>query len=85
MLHREYELLVSAGILEWDVLTIATANPAKALGIIDEVGTVEPGKRADLVILTADPLLDIRNTKATEAVIKGGLWYEPESLLAGTD
>ena len=84
-LHREYELLVSAGIPPLEVLTIATANPARALGIIDEVGTVEPGKRADLVILTADPLQDIRNTRAIGAVIKGGQWYGPDSLLAGRE
>ena len=84
-LHREYELLVSAGIPPLDVLTIATDNPAIALGIIDEVGTIETGKRADLVILTADPLLDIRNTRAIEAVIKGGRRYDPESLLVGRE
>src|SRR5262249_26461937 len=55
--HRELELLVQAGISSLDVLKIATANGAEALGIIDEAGTIEPGKRADLVVLRGDPIL----------------------------
>ncbi len=83
-LHRELELLVSAGIPPLDALSIATANGAKALGIIDEVGTVEAGKRADLVILTADPIQDIRNTRKIEGVIMQGRRFDPDSLLAKT-
>src|SRR5690606_25667840 len=48
-LHRELELLVDAGISPGDALQIATRNGAEALGLIEESGTVEPGKRADLV------------------------------------
>ena len=60
------------GVPALDVLSIATRNGAEALGILDEVGTVESGKRADLVILTADPLDDIRNTRQIEGVYLAG-------------
>jgi imidazolonepropionase-like amidohydrolase len=76
-LHREMELLHKAGIPVLDVLTIATRNGAEALGILAEVGTIESGKRADLVILSADPLDDIRNTRMIEAVYLGGKSVEP--------
>ncbi len=70
--HRELELLVEAGIAPLDVLTIATRNGAMAMKLEDELGTVEPGKRADLVILDADPLADIRNTERVAAVFQRG-------------
>jgi len=76
-LHREMWLLHKAGIPALEVLTIATRNGAEALGILDEVGTIEAGKRADFVILTADPLEDIRNTRTIEAVYLGGERIEP--------
>ncbi|MBI3451088.1 MAG: amidohydrolase family protein, partial [Acidobacteria bacterium] len=71
-LHRELELLVEAGFTPLEVLTMATRNGAEALGIGNEVGTVEAGKRADLVVLTADPSSDIRNTRKIERVYLGG-------------
>ncbi|HZE89474.1 MAG TPA: amidohydrolase family protein, partial [Verrucomicrobiae bacterium] len=70
--HRELRLLVEAGFTPLEVLTMATKNGAEALGIGNEVGTVEEGKRADLVVLTADPSSDIRNTRKIEAVYLGG-------------
>ena len=79
--HRELELLVQAGISPLDVLKIATMNGAEALRIIDEVGTIEPGKRGDLIVLTKDPVLDIRNTRSIEAVYMNGRRFEPASLL----
>jgi len=79
--HRELELLVSSGIPPLDVLTIGTRNGARALGISDEVGTVEAGKRADLLVLRADPLKDIRNTREIDLVIMNGHRYEPSALL----
>jgi imidazolonepropionase-like amidohydrolase len=75
------ELLARAGIPPLDVLTIASANGARALGIIGEVGTIEAGKRADLVVLTADPLTDIRNTRSIEYVFLAGRRLRPDSLL----
>ena len=70
--HRELELLVEAGIPAAEVLRMATRNGAISLGAISEFGTVEPGKRADLVVLGADPLADIRNTRTVEQVLQGG-------------
>lgn len=70
--HRELELLVEGGITPLDALTIATRNGAVFLGKEDEMGTVEAGKLADLVILDADPLADINNTKKVDTVIKNG-------------
>jgi hypothetical protein len=80
-LHHEMELLVRAGIPPLDVLTIATANGAKALGILAEVGTIEEGKRADLVVLAADPMKDIRNTRNVDYVFLAGKRLEPHQLL----
>jgi hypothetical protein len=70
--HRELWLLQRSGIPALDVLTIATRNGAKALGILHDVGTIEAGKRADLLVLSANPLADIRNTRAIAAVYLGG-------------
>ncbi len=75
-LHRELELLVQAGIDEADVIVMATRNGAEGLSLEDRLGTVETGKLADLVVLTADPLSDIRNSRSVAAVYKaGGLVY----------
>jgi imidazolonepropionase-like amidohydrolase len=79
--HRELELLVAAGLSPSDVLRIATRNAAEALGILDSAGTVEPGKRADLVVLAADPLADIRNTRRVLKVVAAGIVLDPKRLL----
>ncbi len=71
-LHRELELLVDAGIPPAEVIRISTRNGAEALGIGGEVGTIRIGKRADLVLLDADPLARIGNTRRIVAVIQGG-------------
>jgi len=70
--HRELELLAACGIPNEDVLVIATRNGAVALDLLEELGTVEVGKRADLVILSANPLEDIRNTERIDVVLQGG-------------
>ena len=62
---------------------LATFNGAKALGLADEVGTVEVGKRADLVLLTADPLTEIRNSLSIEAVFSNGQRFTPAELISG--
>ena len=71
-LHRELELLVQAGIDEADVIVMATRNGSEGLSLEDRLGTVEAGKLADLVVLTADPLSDIRNSRSVAAVYKAG-------------
>ena len=80
-LHREFELLVAAGIPPLDVIRMATRNGADALGILNEAGTIEVGKSADLVVLTADPLVAITNTRKIERVFLRGRSFEPVQLL----
>lgn len=70
--HRELQLLSAAGLDNAAVLQAATRNGAIALGMLEDVGTVEVGKRADIVILSADPLADIRNTAEIVAVYQAG-------------
>ena len=81
-LHRELELLVDAGIPPAQVLKIATRDSAEALDILDTQGTVEIGKTANLVVLTADPLDNIQNTRKIATVFKTGVAFDPQSLLA---
>lgn len=71
-LHHELELLVKAGINPLNVIKIATSNAAEALGILDDVGTIEAGKQADMIILNANPIRNIRNIGAIEGVIEDG-------------
>jgi imidazolonepropionase-like amidohydrolase len=82
--HEEMQLLADAGIPAKDVLRMATINGARALGKEKSIGAVEAGMRADLVVLRADPLVDIKNTREIETVIQGGKIYEPAKLLATT-
>lgn len=71
-LHDELVLLVRAGLSPLEALQTATLNPARYLEATDSLGTVAPGKLADLVLLDANPLEDIRNTKRIHAVVAGG-------------
>lgn len=71
-LHRELELLVESGLSPMQALRAATINAALALRKDRELGTVEAGKLADLVILEADPLKDISNTQKISAVVANG-------------
>ncbi|HKP27956.1 MAG TPA: amidohydrolase family protein [Gemmatimonadales bacterium] len=72
MFHRELELLSGSGIPNADVLRMATRNAAIALGLTSEIGTVTVGRRGDLVVLGADPIADIRNSRKVEQVMLGG-------------
>lgn len=71
-LHREFELMASAGMRPSDIIASATRNAAAVMGRQNEVGTLERGKFADLVILDADPTIDIKNTRKIFKVMKGG-------------
>ena len=71
-LHDELALLVEAGLTPMQALQTATRNPAHFLGLQDSLGTVEEGRTADLIILDANPLEDIRNTQKIAAVIING-------------
>jgi hypothetical protein len=84
-LHRELELLVRAGLAPLDALRAATVNPARFLERIDDLGTVESGKLADLVLLDADPLVDIRNTRRIRAVLANGRLLDRAALDALLD
>ncbi len=72
-LHDELELFVEAGLTPMQALQAATRNPAQYLGEHDRAGTIAEGKRADLVLLDADPLADIRNTRRINAVVAAGV------------
>ena len=82
-LHRELELLVRAGLSPMEAIVAATRRPAERLGKRDVFGTIAPGRAADLLLLAADPLTDIRNIRRIERVIVGGIVYEPGKLLEG--
>ena len=81
-LHDELALLVEAGLTPMQALRAATVNPAKYLGMSDSVGTIEKGKLADLVLLDANPLDDIRHTQRIRAVIANGRYFPYEALRA---
>ena len=81
-LHREMATLVRAGISRGEVLKMATSNAARALGIEAETGTIAAGKKADLVLLTRDPTVDISNSDNIEWVMKAGVRYDPKKLIA---
>lgn len=70
-LHDELALLVASGFTPMQAIQAATRDPAEFLGLRD-AGTIQPGKRADLVLLTADPLADIHNTQKIDSVIIAG-------------
>jgi Amidohydrolase family len=79
-IHDEMQLLVQAGLSPLEALQAATRNAAAAAGEAGSVGTIEPGQQADLVLLTADPLADIRNTERIEAVVLHGRLLDRAAL-----
>jgi imidazolonepropionase-like amidohydrolase len=79
--HTELALLVAAGLTPGDALLAATRNGAALLGA-DSIGILLPGKAADLVVLTADPLTDIANTRRIEQVMVRGVLFKTDSLRA---
>lgn len=84
-LHEELGLLVAAGLTPAEALEAATRGPAEYLGRAEELGTIEVGRRADLVLLRGNPLEDIRNTRAIEAVILDGELLDRKALDAVLD
>lgn len=71
-IHHEMELMVESGLTPMQAIQAATRNPAEAYRVLPRVGTVEAGKLADLVVVNADPLQDIRNTQKIQWVIQDG-------------
>jgi imidazolonepropionase-like amidohydrolase len=86
-LHRELELYVSAGFTPMQALQAATLVPARYMHLDKELGTVEAGKRADLVVLDGDPLASISAVRKTALVVRRGRVYDSHALwrLAGFD
>ena len=79
-LHEELALFVSAGLTPMQALQTATRNPAEFMGRLDDMGTVAKGKLADLVLLDANPLDDISNTRRIHAVVLAGHYFDRGDL-----
>ncbi|MCZ6484504.1 MAG: amidohydrolase family protein [Acidobacteria bacterium] len=80
-MHEELEFFVGAGLTPMEVLQTATFNNAKVMNQDKDLGTLETGKYADLIILDANPLENISNTQKIHLVIKDGLVLDPQALL----
>jgi hypothetical protein len=78
--HWELWAMAAGGMSNHDVLRVATINGANAIGMEQDLGSLEPGKLADLIVLDANPLEDIHNTNTVRYVMKNGRLYEGETL-----
>jgi imidazolonepropionase-like amidohydrolase len=83
--HREIDVFVRIGIPPADAIKIATINGARAMNVGDKLGTIEPGKFADLMIIKGNPLEDIRNTRNVHHVMKSGVLYDSAKLLESVE
>jgi len=81
-LHSELELLVQAGLTPLQALQAASRDAANAMGVLKETGTIEVGQTADLVLLDADPLAEISNTRKIDSVILHGRLFSKDELAA---
>ena len=79
-MHWEMWLLQSGGLSQHDVLRSATIVGAEAIGMGQDLGSLEPGKLADVIVLDKDPLVDIRNTNTVKYVMKNGRMYDANTL-----
>lgn len=82
-LHRELAYLVQAGLTPYQALTTGTREVARFLGTPRDFGTVEPGRRADLILLEGDPLKDVANVRRRAGVMVGGRWLPEAEIEAG--
>jgi predicted amidohydrolase len=80
-LHSELDMLVRAGLSPIEALEAATLQPARWFSIEDELGTIDVGKKADLVLLDGNPLDDINNTRSIDTVISKGRAFTSDELL----
>ena len=80
--HRQIEAMVEGGFSLVDAIRIATHNGAQFLGIGDRVGTIERGKRADLVVLNGNPIQNIQDIRNVQMVFKDGIGYNSARLIA---
>lgn len=81
-LHRELSQLIKAGLTPYEAIQAGTYNAAEAIGKLDQFGTVEVGKRADLILLNENPLVDVSNIQNRSGVMLRGRWLT-ESQLQG--
>jgi imidazolonepropionase-like amidohydrolase len=79
--QREVELLVEAGFTPVEAIRIASSNGAQFLGVADRIGTIAPGKQADLVVIHGDPSANIADIEKVETVFKDGIGYDPAKLI----
>ena len=79
--QREVELLVEAGFTPLEAIHIATSNGAEFLGELDKIGTLAPGKTADIVVLHGDPSVNIKDIEKVEIIFKDGVGYDTAKLV----
>ena len=79
-IHEELANFVAAGLSPYEALKAATADAADFMGVPGEFGTIKPGARADLVLLAANPLEDIKNSKRIVGVMLSGRWLPRDEL-----
>ncbi|MDQ3139331.1 MAG: amidohydrolase family protein, partial [Pseudomonadota bacterium] len=82
-LHHELRYLVDAGLTPFEALATGTSNVSRFLGTPDDFGTVAVGRRADLVLLVANPLADVGNAARRVGVMVGGRWLPESKIEAG--
>ena len=82
---RQLELLVEAGFTPLEAISIATKNGASYLGRLDRVGTIAPGKQADLLLVNGNPAATISDIMKLERVFKGGVGFDAAKLLASAN
>jgi len=81
-LHREFELAVQAGIPARKVLQNATLNAARIMHLDRDLGSIRPGKLADLTLVNGDPVANISDIRKTALVVKDGVVYKPAELFS---
>jgi len=84
-IHHELEELVDVGLTPYEALRTSTILPHEFLGEFDEAGTIEVGKRADLVLLEKNPLEEIRNTQKITGVMIRGKWLSQTDIQKGLE
>lgn len=84
-LLRELQYMVDSGLTPYEALAAGTVNVARYLGKAEEFGTIQPGRRADLLLLNANPLEDVANVRRRAGVMLGGRWFTEERLREGLE
>jgi imidazolonepropionase-like amidohydrolase len=84
-LYEELDMLVEAGLSPYEAIMAGTRSAAEAMGKLDEFGTIEEGKRADLILLESNPLLDVSNAQEQIGVMLRGRWLTEDQLQSMMD